>query len=489
MKKIKLTLAILSLLGISSCSDFLSEVPDDRTQLNSSEKISELLVNAYPNASYVSFAETMTDNVFETDKNITLKNTQSYNWEMNDETGIDTPSKYWDECYVAIAHANQALNEIKKSGNPASLNSQKGEALIARAYSHFMLVTFWAKAYNATTATTDLGIPYITEPEEALLKSYKRNTVAEVFNFLQQDIEEGLKLVTDKYKQPKFHFNIAASKAFASRFYLIKGDWKRVLELSSELGENPSNIRNYKAYATLTTSHKAYAQKYSDAEENTNLLIASVNSISARNYKYDRFVLSDERKKDIISPTTNLFQKDWVYSFYGSGEMTFIPKFDEFFKITNTITNIGIPYVALVLLSNDEFFLNRIEAHIMTNQLDLATQEMDYFLSTRTNGYNPATDQLTQDDIVTKYPEIKGEFSPFYQLTPLQSSYIKALAEIRRIDFIHEGLRWIDIKRFDLKVTHSFKNSPEIILQKNDKRKAIQLPLHVTNTGIEKNPR
>jgi hypothetical protein len=489
MKNLKLTLAILTLIVISSCNDFLSEVPDNRTQLNSPEKISELLGSAYPDASYVSFAETMTDNVFETDKNVSQKNTQSYNWEMNDQTNIDTPARYWDECYLAIAHANQALNEIKKLGDPVSLNPQKGEALMARAYAHFMLVTFWSKAYNPATATSDLGIPYVTEPEEVLLKKYKRNSVAEVFNFLEQDIEDGLKLVTDKYKQPKFHFNIAASKAFASRFYLIKGNWNRVLELSSELGTKPSNIRNLKSYKELTTTYLAYAIKYTEADENNNLLISSVYSISSRNYTNDRFVLSDKRRSELLGSATNLFQKDWDYASYGSGEMSFIPKFHEYFKIQNVISNTGLPYTTILLLSNDEFFLNRIEAHIMTNQLELAKEELEYFLSTRTNNYNPATDKITEADIVTKYPEVKDEYTPFYKLTPLQASYIKALAEIRRIDFIHEGLRWLDIKRFNLSVTHDFKDGTKIVLQKDDKRKAIQLPLHVTNTGIEKNPR
>jgi hypothetical protein len=53
-------------------------------------------------------------------------------------------------------------------------------------------------------------------------------------------------------------------------------------------------------------------------------------------------------------------------------------------------------------------------------------------------------------------------------------------------EFIHEGLRWLDIKRFALKVTHKVYNQPDNVLAKDDLRKAIQLPLHVTNTGVEK---
>lgn len=65
MKKLKIIPALLLLITLSSCDNFLSEVPDNRTQIDTPEKISELLVNAYPDACYMEFAETMTDNVFD----------------------------------------------------------------------------------------------------------------------------------------------------------------------------------------------------------------------------------------------------------------------------------------------------------------------------------------------------------------------------------------------------------------------------------------
>ena len=38
-------------LGITSCSDFLDEMPDNRTELNTDQKIAKLLVSAYPDVS------------------------------------------------------------------------------------------------------------------------------------------------------------------------------------------------------------------------------------------------------------------------------------------------------------------------------------------------------------------------------------------------------------------------------------------------------
>jgi hypothetical protein len=493
MRKIKITLTLLVLLGLSSsCDDFLSEIPDNRTQLDTPEKISEILVNAYPTSSYMEMTETMTDNVFDS-KNLpstTIKNSQNYNWEMQDDIEEDSPSEYWDACYNAIAHANQALDAIEKLGNPTNLNPQRGEALMARAYSHYMLVSLFSKRYDPATATTDLGIPYVLEPETVLLKKYDRNTVSEVFTYLESDIEEGLKYVADDYTQPKFHFNRAAAKAFASRFYLIKGDWDKVLENSDDLSSQPAGkLRNYVVYNNLDTSTQFNI--YSQASENTNLLVSSTSSVYNRTIRRNRFSLTGAERSTVFGSATNLFNKSWLYSSFSSnGSITiFLAKFVEYFKYTNANAGIGNAFVTNVLLSNEELFLNKIEAHIMKNELGQANSEIEYFLSTRTTGYSASTDKVTEAKIVTKYPVIENEYTPFYSLTAVQTSYIKAVAELRRIEFIHEGMRWFDIKRFALEITHKTENAADNVLLKNDERKAIQIPLHVTNTGVEKNPR
>jgi hypothetical protein len=494
MKKLKLTLSLLILVGLSSsCDDFLSEIPDNRTQLDTPEKISEILVNAYPESNYMEFAETMSDNVYDSGDltKTTIKNSQMYNWEMVDDIDRETPSAYWDACYAAIAHANQALEAIEKLDNDPKLNPQRGEALLARAYSHFMLVTFFSQRYNPVTAKSDLGIPYVLKPETQLIKKYTRNSVEEVFAYIKADIEEGLPLVTSDYKLPKFHFNKEAANSFASRFYTVIGDWNKVIEVSNELGDKPEGkLRDYQSYLDEPDYDKGI-RMYSDASANTNLLIVSASSIYSRSFASNRFQLTGADRNELFGANTNLINRAFLYRPLSyNGQVTiFVPKFAEYFKYTNANAGIGLPYDALVLLSNDELFLNRIEAHVMNNQLDIANAELDYFLSVRVKLYNPATDKITQAKVVAKYPVIADEYTPFYTLTDVQTSYIKALAEIRRREFIHEGLRWFDIKRFALKVTHKTYNQADKVLGKNDLRKAIQIPLNVTNTGVEKNPR
>ncbi|NHW59565.1 RagB/SusD family nutrient uptake outer membrane protein, partial [Escherichia coli] len=68
-----------------------------------------------------------------------------------------------------------------------------GEALLVRAYLHFMLVNIWAEAYSPNS--TALGIPYVTQPEKKALPEYKRLTVAQVYDKIEEDLLLGLAAV------------------------------------------------------------------------------------------------------------------------------------------------------------------------------------------------------------------------------------------------------------------------------------------------------
>ena len=134
-----------------------------------------------------------------------------YRWQQTTEENQDSPHALWNDCYNSIASANQALAAIEQMGNPQSLSAQRGEALICRAYNHFVLATTFCKAYS-TNADKDLGIPYIKEPETSVNPQYSRGTVAEVYQNIAADLEEGLPLIDDNiYSRVKYHFN---KKAF-----------------------------------------------------------------------------------------------------------------------------------------------------------------------------------------------------------------------------------------------------------------------------------
>ncbi len=88
-------------------------------------------------------------------------------------------------------------------------------------------------------------------------------------------------MLTNDYSEPKFHFNKEAGKAFASRFYLIKGNWDRVIELSNDLGSRPDGkLRDYASYKL--NDFQTQNMRYASSNEPTNLLVASPESYYAR---------------------------------------------------------------------------------------------------------------------------------------------------------------------------------------------------------------
>ena len=113
-----------------------------------------------------------------------------YAWEpVVSSQDDDSPSAVWSGCYHAIAVANQALQIIDKfesEGRGNEVKAQKGEALMSRAYHHFVLVNIFAQAYrNDILSKADSGVPYITAPETNVSVKYSRSNVAENYKLIE----------------------------------------------------------------------------------------------------------------------------------------------------------------------------------------------------------------------------------------------------------------------------------------------------------------
>lgn len=491
MKRIKIILGLIALVGLQSCSEFLSEVPDNRTELDSPEKISELLVFAYPQTNYMYFTEMMSDNVGDSKRtdHTELDNTAYYRFEDFELDEYDSPTWYWRSCYEAIAHANQALDAIEKLGNPKSLDSQRGEALLARAYAHFMLISIFSEAYDPATADSKLGVPYMKEIETNLIVNYKRNTIAEVVSLIEEDILAGIDIVGSKHKQPKYHFTPSAAKAFATKFYTYIGEWDKVLDYSSNLGDAPvKKLRDLNTYIELPFGSQSI--KYASKEETSNLLLGSGPSIHERNISRKRFGMTANIRGAFVSK--NPFSKEWAYIFvgYNGFGISFPNKFEEYFKYSNASAGIGTPFHTFVLLSNDDMYLNRIEAVVMKGDLDRAARMMAVFAKHKTkNVVDSDLTKLSVDWVKRNYSG-GDEYKPFYSLTPDQRVFVKAIAEFRRRELASEGARFFDIKRYNIPVDHNLAVEGETVkLEAQDVRKAIQLPKSVFQYGVEANPR
>ena len=246
---LKYTAFCVAALALASCNDFLDKVPDTRVELNSPEQLLLLMVNAYPSSNYSLVCEFSSDNYIDNnspDENGMRYNLSSYNriddelfaWEdAKASSGNDTPSDIWEAYYHSIACANAVLEKIPEFEANTELKGRdmlpaiKGEALLVRAFSHFILANLFCEAYRGPELSKNiLGIPYITEPETIVHVVPERGNLAEVYDMIEKDLLEGISLINDGlYEVPKYHFNKAAANAFSARFYLFKRDYKKVL--------------------------------------------------------------------------------------------------------------------------------------------------------------------------------------------------------------------------------------------------------------------
>lgn len=493
----KLIYILPAFFMLAACQEFLDEPQDKRTTINTKETVAQLLVNAYVDAQFAAFAEAMSDNA--DDKgNVgtqTQVNTDSYQWkDYESVTDVDAPTFFWEGSYRAIAHANHALAAMEGlEADAAELAPLRGEALLARAYAHFLVVNFFSLRYDPATADSEPGIPYVTAPEENAVVKYTRETISETYRLIEADLVEGLLLITNDYKEPKFHFTQAAAHAFAARFYLYKGEWEKVIEhTNAVLGKGAPQlvIRDFvsSTYTELTYSQRT--AQYSAATEHTNLLITWPYSFQGRSFASYRYGLSASKTDELfLDRRTNPFRKAWAYAIFGDDNVYNIPKYVEYFRITNVTAGTGIPYAAQVHFTTDEALLNRAEAYAMLGQYANAESDLTAFLSLKTRAFDPATDVITKELMRTTYPVVAGEYTPFYTLTDDQAAFVKGIAEFRRREFYHEGFRWFDVKRFNLVVTHRRNGEEPITLAKGDARRAIQIPEGAITYGIPANQR
>ena len=236
MRKNKLyimSVAFLALALTTSCDDFLDKMPDDRAEVNTEEKVTSILVSAYPTHSSNFILELTSDNVLDNGQEYSTSKTKEEAYRFQDITseGNDDPKSLWNSYYGAVAAANQALQSIEELGNPASLSGQRAEALLCRAYSMYRLATTFCMAYNPDKADEYMGLPYPLKPETTVKPEYERGTLRQLYENINKDIEEALPNVSeDIYTQPKYHFNKKAAYAFAARFNLYYMNYDKTIE-------------------------------------------------------------------------------------------------------------------------------------------------------------------------------------------------------------------------------------------------------------------
>lgn len=524
------SLMLASVAILASCSDQLDTLPDNRTTLDTPKKISGLLVTAYPDRTPTLFNEWMSDNTDYMGAQNSQGNRggdQYFFWQEQTEGGNDSPEQVWMLYYEGVYKANEALAAIEEQGGPKNdiLRNSKGEALLIRAYDHFILANEFCRPYNGKTSTKDAGLYYATGIADfsAAAEQSNRGTVADVYAKIAADIEAGIPLLNDTYEVPKYHFNKQAAYAFATRFYLYYEKWEKAKEYADKLlGSNPAaSLRDYRALQAMPLSKSEQAVKiaeaYCSASADCNLLVqTSVSNagmalapwLVSKRYTLTNYLSETElfQSNNIWGTSSNLIWKPFTVN---SGESNFalLMKLPREFEIRNTTTGSGYLRTLNVDFTMDEALLNRAEAEIMLGQNDAACADMTIWMKNFFNTNVTLTPTSVQTyfktvsyayaDAAKMVPSFKKHISPRFTIDAegsVQESLLQCLLNFRRIETVHQGMRWMDIRRYNIEIPRRLigangRPSKNLDwLEKDDPRQVVQIPQSIREAGVAGNP-
>lgn len=524
------SLMLASVAILASCSDQLDTLPDNRTTLDTPKKIAGLLVTAYPDRTPTLFNEWMSDNTDYMGAQNSQGNRggdQYFFWQEQTEGGNDSPEMVWMLYYEGVYKANEALAAIDDQGGPKNdiLRNSKGEALLIRAYDHFILANEFCRPYNGKTSTKDAGLYYATGIADfsAAAEQSNRGTVADVYEKIAADIEAGIPLLNDTYEVPKYHFNKQAAYAFATRFYLYYEKWEKAKEYADKLlGSNPAaSLRDYRALQAMPLSKSDQAVKsaeaYCSASADCNLLVQT--SVSNAGMALGPWLISKRYTLTNYLSETELFQSNniwgtssnliWKPFTVNSGENNFalLMKLPREFEVRNTTTGSGYLRTLNVDFTMDEALLNRAEAEIMLGQNDAACADMTIWMKNFFNTNVTLTPTSVQTyfktvpyayaDAAKMVPSFKKHISPRFTIDAegsVQESLLQCLLNFRRIETVHQGMRWMDIRRYNIEIPRRLigangKPSKNLDwLEKDDPRQVVQIPQSIREAGVAGNP-
>jgi hypothetical protein len=456
MRKYSLTpfLIMLSLFSLfmSGCKKFLEEKPTQSLTVPSNVQDVQMLLDDHsrinqrnPAAGIISADEYY---LLEADWNsLDPELRDMYYWQPENLFAPGANNE-WGSLYNNIYIANVVLDYLKRiprtESNKLAWDNAKGHALFVRGISFYYLSTLFAKAYDESTASTDLCVPLRTDPDFNIVSI--RASVEQCFQQVLQD----LKMASSLLPVNPVHVirpSRPAAHGMLARVYLYMRKYDHAYLYADSCLQVKSNLINYNQ-AIPGFYNPAANQPFSPFQPE---IVYS----SSNGYPY---------------PVYLGYPDSVLYKLYDSNDV----RKTLFFRAGQVQTFKG-NYEAQAGIFNgiatDEMYLVRAESAARKGFKDDALKDLNHLLVNRwkTGTFVPHTAATANDALLLILTE-------------------------RRKELLFRGLRWTDIKRLNKEgagiVLTRIINNQTYTLAANDLRYALPLPKDVLElTGMPNNPR
>jgi starch-binding outer membrane protein, SusD/RagB family len=356
----------------------------------------------------------------------------AYTWQPGIYTISGETDVEWDAQYRIIYNSNVIIAETPAStgGTDSMKNELIAEAKVYRAEAYLTLVNLYAKPYNATTATTDEGVPLIKAP--TIDAQLTRAPVADVYKFIIDDLTAVYPLL------PKVNaFNTLPSRAAAfailARANLYMGNYEQAGSWADSALAIQNTLNNLSTLTTFTFPGRI---------KNPEVILSKV-PYSSFSYPPSALRLSD-------SLLNLLGTTDLRYSFFTAPASNFSSTLYTG-RFSNR-ENIGQYETRNVGPSVPEMMLIKAEALARKGDVSGALTQINNLRKNRftTAAYTPVTATTASEALVQVIKE-------------------------RQREFFCKGLRWFDMRRlkndplFSYTVTRTFRGTTYTLAPNSDR--------------------
>lgn len=243
---LKNLLFLILLFAITGCKKFLDAKPDDQLAVPETLEQLQALLN-YPDKMNYNltpiFGEASTGDYYITDAAYNAAEFREiYIWQLKEYSFAND----WSEAYEVVYVSNFVLEGLQKitvtESNRLHYNNAKGSALFHRAHNFLNLLWVYAKAYDASTANTDLGIA-LRSASDFNIPSV-RSSVKEAYQRVLADTKEAAALLPD-LSSHALSPSKAAAFALLARTYLSMRFYDSALVYANKALALKSTVMNY----------------------------------------------------------------------------------------------------------------------------------------------------------------------------------------------------------------------------------------------------
>lgn len=383
-----------------------------------------------------------------------------YRWEWTSSN--DVAASLWGSGYYAINDANLLLQRIDAldktdmtAKDLAALKQDAGVAYFVKAYAAFQMLEYYCKAYNSSTASSDLGImiddEYILSMSEIDPdKMPARSTLEASYQWVLSN----LKLAATAFSSVAGTVGSSTMTkdvvtAMQARVALAMKNYSDAATLASSLvdgGVYPLNTTQAQWTALWTNDsgtecimqlYASYADSSVPASLDPGYFEYSPSTgLYAPDYILSKWIVNEYNSKDMRF-TTWFSKQVCTYGTTAFGEAYLLNKFPGNTKLQSSSATTSSHIQKIKPFRIAEQYLIAAEAYAMSSDNTNANKYLKLFLASRLPGVT--------------YTNLSGD------------ALIQAIRTERTKEFIGEGFRFFDLKRWGLGLTRTAAQNTDII--------------------------